>query len=210
MERPPALKVTIQEILQGSIKQEDPNQPWYVLTLSGEKAYRASLMATVLNIEKVGSIGNVVIDDGSGRIIVRFFEETPLFFMLAIGKCFLIIGKARVYNEEKYISPEIMKEISPLWLRHRALELSLRIAHPKNITEPVEEEKIEGELAIVESALFPSQRILGLIKELDQGRGVLIEEIVHKSTLKETEQLLQNMLEKGEIFQIAPGRIKTL
>ena len=211
----PAVKVTISEIVQGVIKQEDQSQPLHILTPSGEKVYRCNIMATILNLEKVGSITNVLIDDGSGQIIVRFFEEVSPSIKLAVGKCFLLNGKARIYNEEKYISPEIMKEISPLWLKARALEVAKRKSITPLLVETVEKEEVaKEEIAkeeiTAESSLFPSQRILGLIKELDQGSGVLVEEVIHKSSLKETEQLLQAMLEKGEIFQIAPGKIKVL
>ena len=209
-QRYPAVKVTISEIVQGTIKQEEQNQPLYILTPSGEKVYRCNIMAAILNLEKVGSITNAFIDDGSGRIIVRFFEEVSPSTKLAVGKCFLLIGKARVYNEEKYISPEIMKEISPLWLKARALEVAKRKSIAPLLVKTVEKEEVAEEEITAGYSLFPSQRILGLIKELDQGSGVLVEEVIHKSSLKETEQLLQAMLEKGEIFQIAPGKVKVL
>ena len=57
---------------------------------------------------------------------------------------------------------------------------------------------------------LPIQKIIHLITELDKGDGVFIEEIIEKSTLNETEKLIQNMLENGDIFQNYPGKIKVL
>ena len=49
---------------------------------------------------------------------------------------------------------------------------------------------------------------LPLIKELDPGEGVPIEVIIEKSDLEDAEKLLKKMLEKGDIFQNQPGKVK--
>ena len=38
----------------------------------------------------------------------------------------------------------------------------------------------------------------------------MMEEIISKSPLNNTEQLLEKMLESGEIFQNSPGKVKVL
>jgi len=63
---------------------------------------------------------------------------------------------------------------------------------------------------MVEEEVLPVEKVMNLIKELDKGQGVLIEELIERSPLKETEVLLTKMLEKGEIFQNAPGKVKML
>ena len=74
----------------------------------------------------------------------------------------------------------------------------------------IETEEIEEMIKLPETVGLPFQRILGIIKELDNGDGARIDDIIEKSPLKETEDLLQKMLEKGEIFQITSGKVKVL
>ena len=147
-----------------------------------------------------------------------------------MGNVVLIIGKLRTYNQDKYISPEIIKKIDPQWLKIRAIELKDNfIKNDKNINlkqeeketikiieekqEFKDEKEIKKEKEInpvdIEEDL-PIQKIIKIIKELDNGDGVFIEELIEKSTLNETEKLIQNMLENGDIFQNYPGKVKVL
>ena len=224
--RPPAVKLTIQDILASTIHQDNQDLPLYLLSLKGEKVFRLNIMATILNIERIGSISNILIDDGTGKIILRFFEDNKLINNLAIGKCINVIGKARIYNEENYIAPEIVKGVSLWWLKGRSLELrplefsssvetkiapNQRLLNQKKIEEKKESVIKEEEVSCsAELELLPNQKVIRLIKELDQGEGALIDEIISNSSLKDIEQLLDKMLEKGEIFQITPGKIKVL
>ena len=61
-----------------------------------------------------------------------------------------------------------------------------------------------------EEFALPSQKIMGIIKELDKGSGAFIEEIIERSPLEETEKIIEKMLESGEIFKNMPGKIKAL
>jgi hypothetical protein len=156
----------------------------------------------------------------------------------------------RQYNQEKYLTSEIVKKLDSSWLKLRKTELhekfsllpeakkedeiqkgkeifaSLPEIKPLKATlfeekgviplkeglkddEVIEEEEILEEV-VEEKVLLPTQKLLLLIKELDQGNGVLMEEVLSKSPLNDTEKLLEKMLEKGDIFQNLPGRVKVL
>ena len=55
----------------------------------------------------------------------------------------------------------------------------------------------------------PKNKILKLIKGLDKGNGVSIEEI----TLKDVEgvdKIVDSLLKKGDIFELKPGKLKVL
>ena len=58
--------------------------------------------------------------------------------------------------------------------------------------------------------LLPYEIISKLISQLDKGEGVMIEEILEKSPLDKTEELIEKMLENGDIFQNMPGKVKLL
>jgi len=228
--RSPAVKTTIKNILQGTYLQEKDNEPNYLLTTDNQKIYRLNLMAIILTKERVGSITNFLVDDGTGSIILRSFEENVLYDKLDVGDSVLIIGKTRTYNQEKYVSPEIIKKINSDWLKLRAIELKdlilklnltkteiKKISTPYVVASEISEERIdevdiftEEIKEVDDQPLLPIEKILKLIKDMDQGQGVLIEEIIASSKINDTEKMLERMLEKGEIFQNSPGKVKVL
>lgn len=200
-ERQVAVKTSIKEIKEGEYKVEEGWTPNYLLTKKGEKISRVNIMAVVLDKEDNGAMTNLVIDDGSGTIMARSFEEIKNIKEIQIGEGVLVIGKVRLFNNEKYLSPEIVKKIDRRWLKIRALELNKE----KTKEETVKEE-IEGEG-------FPDlieKKVIDLIKKLDQGEGALIEELKEKLMINNTDEMIEKMLEKGEIFQNLPGRVKVL
>ena len=211
-----AIKITIKELLEGEYKQENEENPNYLLTVDQRKIFRLNLMATILDKEVQGNVTNFFLDDGSSQINLRFFETNTILDKLKIGDIVLVIGKLRIYNQEKYISPEIVKKIDSGWLKVRALEIKKNVKQePVAIKEEIKEqneiiEDIEEEKPNKEIEILPIQKITSLIKELDQGEGVMVEEIISKSSVNDTEQLLEKMLENGEIFQNSPGKVKVL
>lgn len=202
-ERQIAFKLRIKEISEGDYIVEEGWKPNYLLTKKGEKVSRVNLMAVVLDKEENGPITNLILDDGSGKILVRSFEEIKNLKEVGIGESLLVIGRIRIYNNEKYLSPEIIKKIDKNWLKVRALELAKEVP-PEEAPEALLREEAE------ETLPTPNQKILNLIRELDKGEGALIEEVKESSPLDYTEELLEKMLAAGEIFQNLPGRVKVL
>lgn len=220
-----AIKTPIQTLLLGDYIREKEQEPNYLLTKEQEKIYRINLMGVVLTKELQGSITNILLDDGTGKIVLRYFEENKILTQLNIGDALLVIGKLRSYNQEKYISPEIVKKIDHLWLKLRALEfkkknknnLNNQNKFPTNEKEEKQNKsalksnkKISEESIGEKTDILPMQKLINLIKELDRGEGVLIEDIIANSYLTNTENLLEKMLEKGDIFQNSPGKVKVL
>ena len=204
-----AIKILIKDILEGYLTQEN-NEGLTFLQTTSKRIHRINLIGVVVKKEKTGSITNVFVDDASGKIVIRFFEENKSTEKISVGDVIVVVGKIRSYQEEKYISPEIVKKVAPLWLKVRSLELSLSEEKESKEDLPIEKVEEEKVLEKKEVSLLPFQKIAKLIKELDQGEGVLIEEIIEKSSLQETEQILDKMLETGDIFQNLPGKIKVL
>ncbi|MBU0456519.1 MAG: hypothetical protein ABH824_01755 [Nanoarchaeota archaeon] len=259
--RHPAVKTTIKRLIVGEYVQENDFSPNYLLTKDDQKIYRLNIMAIIVNKESQGSITNILVEDGTEKIIIRSFEENKNIDGLQIGNVILVIGKLRIYNQEKYISPEIIKKIDISWLKLRLLELDefkklkskdminiikeekngekdkenkinenskiliketiklqekndmifekkiekkTKEENQQNIEEDIIEENIEID------KLLPVQKLSKLISELDKGNGVPIEEIIEVSPLEKTEELLEKMLENGDIFQNMPGKVKVL
>ena len=204
---PGAVRLTIQNILQGTYVQDSEQNPNYLLLENNLKVYRINLFAVVLDLQKSGSLTNILVEDGTGKIVVRFFEEQKSLTRLTPGSVVLIVGKLRMYNQEKYISPEICKQISPLWLKVRSTELNKQKLNGNPLL-PQKEQNVNA--SSVEETALPATKIINLIKQLDSGKGADMGEVMEKSPLQNTEQILKQMLERGDIFQITPGKVKVL
>jgi RPA family protein len=204
-ERQVAVKLRVNEICEGNYVVEEGWKPNYLLTKKGGKASRVNLMGVVLDKEENGAITNLVLDDGSGKIIVRSFEEIKNLKDIKTGEGILVIGRIRVYNDEKYISPEIIKKIDNAWLKVRGLESKEEVVIGEKKKEVKEETEDKEE--IFEPV---NKKILDLIKELDKGEGALIEEVKEKLKINNTEEIIEEMLKRGEIFQNIAGRAKVL
>lgn len=203
-QRQVAVKTVLRQIIESALIQP-ANESIYLLTPQEQKIYRVNIVGTILNKEIIGAITNVLLDDGTGQIILRTFEEdTPLKNMI-IGDTIRVIAKPRSYNQEKYLSPEIIKKIDYLWLKIRKLELQLPSSNLSGKM-LISEEVAKGE----ETKDLPRLKILQTIKELDQGSGVVIEELIEKVPFQQGEIIIEKMLESGEIYQISPGRVKVL
>ena len=90
------------------------------------------------NIVRVNIIGNVIdkyessgekkfcfatIDDGSGQIKLKSFgDDIEKLKNIIQGQTVLVIGTLRNFNNETYISPEIIRESDPRYLLVRKME----------------------------------------------------------------------------------------
>src|SRR3989338_6470980 len=145
IERQVAYKVRIGDVLKGTYQkgtQEfDPN---YIITQEGLKLARTNLIGVVVAKDE-GTTLNISIDDGTGKINVRSFEQLP-FPLCTIGNIVTIIGKPRVFGNEKYILCEVCKIIQdPRWVELRKLEWVKTLPSSNTEQPEVVEEEIKNE-----------------------------------------------------------------
>ncbi len=217
-QRLPSTELCIREIVGSSYVQDEVSAVNYLLTVNKKRVMYINVVGNILRKEAVGSITNFWIDDGTGQIVVRFFEEHKKAKELDVGDIILVIGKPRVYNEEKYISPEIVSKVNPSWLKVRSLKLQKNNTivsgdFPASPAVKVNESEIKEEIIGEkedQKGVLPVEKMVKLIKELDKGIGAPIEEVLEQSPLVDAEQILKRMLESGEIFQNSPGKVKVL
>ncbi len=115
-QRKPAIHTWISEISSGSIVQQE-DQPSVLLLQNGIQLERTRIYGTVV------STGELVVDDGTGSILVRAFDANV---QLPIGTFVLVIGKPRIYNNEPYILGEIVKKIDEKWLEVRKKQFPIK------------------------------------------------------------------------------------
>ena len=138
------------------------------------------------------------LDDGTGRMEIRSFDNPNIFSGVAIGDIALVIGRPREYGNARYITAEIVRQIkNKRWLEVRKLELN---SQPAAKEEKTAEETPESNSAPVYKA----------IKELDKGEGAETLSVIKEASHPEAEKIIQHLLKEGEIYEIAPGRLKIL
>jgi len=206
--RATARKVTIALVNTSTFIKEQGEEQNYILTNTKEKITRITIVGIIVTKELVGTVTNILLDDGTDKIILRCFEYTKTIDTLHIGDPLLVIGKVREFNDEKYLAPEIIKKIDPLWLKVWSIERggknldSIKYEHQVDI----KENHIENS----QPPILPFEKILHLIKKQDKGEGVAIEQVIQESTIENTEEIIEKLLEKGDIFQNSPGKVKVL
>ena len=196
IKRQPAIKLKVNDLINGKYKKEEGWKPNYVTTSFG-RVSRVNIIAVL--ISKNPEQNSFLIDDGSASINVKSFEEKN--FDVNIGDVVLVIGKPKEWNSQKYILPEIVKKIDDKrWVEIRKKELGDR-------NEVIVEDKVEIEEEIFES---PYQKVLDIIKGLDSGEGADYQEVLAKARLPDGEKIITSLLEQGEVFEIRSGRLKIL
>ena len=197
-----AYKVRVKDILDGAYVKEEGWKPNYI-KVGENKVSRVNLIgAIVLKID--GS--NIVLDDGSGKIPLRVFENNVFFENADIGDAVLVIGKPREFGSEKYVMPEILRKVEDTaWIGVRKNELMLKNA---SSTEDQKEETTEE--VVEEVKEDPHEKIFNLIKKIDKGEGADIEEIISSSKDIDVEKIISRLLENGEVFEVKHGKLKVL
>ncbi|MCB9358534.1 hypothetical protein H6503_01260 [Candidatus Woesearchaeota archaeon] len=207
-ERQTAKIVSIKEISTGKYLKQEGWEPNYILTRSNEKVSRANVIGVVVTVPENSS--SAFIDDGTGKIELRSFDGGPNFSNITIGDILIVIGRPREYNNEIYINAEVIRKIENKgWLEFRKKEIALKNLHAgediEQENEQVKDENVEPQ-KIEEIDLIDS--LLMKIKELDKGEGCNIEEL--GETFENADDIVSQLLLRGEIFEIAPGRVKVL
>ena len=218
-----AHKSQIAEILNGTYVKEDGWLPNYIDTGS-KKISRANLMGVLVSKDADPQSGAVtlLLDDGTGRISLRFFDFSQGF---AVGDIVNVVGRPREFGSERYVVPEIIKKVTnPKWIELRKLELTKTKqeeitakreekkteAHQATSRQTVTEEGLEVEDEDLSDSTNPLSKVFEAIRSLDSGAGVGFDEIIVKTRIDDVDAPIKRLLEQGDIFEIKPGRYKVL
>lgn len=195
--RATAYKLRIGEIFKG--KQIMDGERFSFLELGDRKIARVNIVANV--VEKYSSEEkqyiSLTIDDASGQVRIKIFGDDVLRFSgIEQGDSILVIGFLRVYNNEIYITPEIIRKQDPRYLMVRKLEFD------KSAPEPVDNKKI----------IAVADQIIQKVKIAEPEGGIAIEQIIND--LKEDagliNQEIRKALEQGILYEPRPGLVRYL
>ncbi len=199
-----AYKLRIGDILIG--KPILVQEKFQFLELGDKKIVRVNIIGNI--VDKYQSEGEkkyifLTLDDGSGQIHLKVFgDDSEKFKEVKHGETALVIGIIRHWNNEIYISPEIIKEQNPKYLLIRKLELEKhRLESSDN--KPLAKEQIKA----------LKDRILDKVKNSEKDNGIETEKIAAEIIDVSPEiinQEIQKLLEEGMIFEPRPGKVRYL
>ena len=216
-QRQTAYKVQVKSILKGDFIKQEGWKPNYIIDEYGRKISRINLIATIVDVPESQDTFNyygIILDDGTGTISARVFEDQERLKKFSLGQMINIIGRIREYGNERYIIPEIIKKIDDSgWIDLHNKEITLLkktlIEKPKeDLPEIVVEEDIVKKPDTIH--IDTSEKILSAIRNLDKGDGADIDEVIEKCSIDGCEGLVNSLLLEGDIFEIKPGRLKVL
>jgi len=198
-----AYKLRIGQILKGSpkITTNDSRERFNFLELGDKKIVRVNVVANVIDkfiSEGEKRFATLTLDDATGQINAKTFGEgVNQFENIAQGQTIMIVGMLRVFNNELYILPEILKEIDPRYLLIRKLEIEK--SNPK---QPVKTEQI----------MEVKDQIISKIKEEEKNEGIDTEKLATEIQADPSlvNQEIKKLLEEGRIYEPKPGRVRYL
>ena len=174
------------------------------LELGDKKIVRVNILGNI--VDKYESQGDskysfLTLDDGSGQIRLKSFgDDSEKLKSFNQGQTVVIIGILRNFNNETYISPEIIKEQNPKYLLVRKLEL--------------EKDRLEKLPVLAKDQIFAvKDKILDRIKKAEEEGGVEVENIIleiREASPEIINQEILKLLEEGIIFEPRPGRLRYL
>ena len=122
-----AYKVWISDILNSNFMKDETSAGY--IKINEVVVSRVNLIATVVyKADQEQNLSSVMIDDGTGKILLKSFENFAAFSKVDVGDMILLVGRIREFSNEKYIMPEILKKLNDIgWMIVRKLELKDRI-----------------------------------------------------------------------------------
>jgi len=123
-----AQKCRIKDIVCGKYVSSVGVGSGYVLLEDGREVSSVHLLGTVVNsyVSDDGKYGFVVLDDGTGMIRVKVFQDTGAIRKVKKGDIVDVVGRLRQYNDEVHIFPEFVKMVDdPNYETLRKIEFAL-------------------------------------------------------------------------------------
>jgi len=170
------------------------------LEIEGRNTVRVNIIGNITDKyiqEGEKKFGSITLDDGSGQIKAKSFgDDVDKFNDLNLGDTLVLIGLVRSWNNEIYLTPEIIKKKDPSYLLLRKLEIESNL--PKSL------DKVQVSVM--------KDKIIEMVKEAESSGGVDIEKII--LALKEhpdaINQEIKRLLEEGMVYEPRPGKLRWL
>lgn len=226
-QRQTAYKIWIGDLLKSNLALD--GERFSFVEVARKKIFRVNIIANVIdkykseNPEK--SYAALTLDDASGQIRVKTFGiDTQKITDINIGDTILVIGQLRYFNNELYITPEIIKHLDEKWLLVRKLELEEEYGVLSKENLPIEEKPVRnaGEMVVTEEKLGDEQEqgkkanesvkesILSIIRKNDGGIDVDTLIMSVSNPVPDVNAAIADLIEDGRIYEPRPGRLRSI
>jgi uncharacterized protein len=193
-----AYKLRVGQIFQGSPKFE--NERLLSVELNNKDVVRVNIIANITDKfvqEGEKKFASITLDDASGQVKAKTFgDDISKFSDLNQGDTILVIGLLRSWNNEIYITPEIVKKKDPSFLLIRKLEVEAK--QPKTLDK--------------EKTIELKDKIVQMVKSSEEEGGIDIDKIILE--LKESPEIInqeiKKLLEDGTAYEPRPGKLRYL
>jgi len=226
-ERQVAFKLNINQIVNSVYEKREGWNP-NVLLIGNIEVSRVSVVAVVVS----SSSKRLTIDDGTANIEVITFDETDLSGNKS-GTPILIIGRVREWQNKRFIAPEIIKQVDKEWLEVRKKELAImNDIYEINNTATIQNSNKLSEINLTNSNFLESMNQNIKTEEINFNnnsetnvttkRISTIDVIKFIQTNEEQEadydglldkfgkEVIDKLIESGDVYEIKPGKLKVL
>ncbi|MBI4020293.1 MAG: hypothetical protein HY367_03090 [Candidatus Aenigmarchaeota archaeon] len=208
MERQTAKKVGIRDITEGEWIKREGLEPSFIITQHGEEVARARIMGTVVTrfVADDGNFASITVDDSTDTIRVKTFQTAKPVEKTAVGDLVDIVGKVRVYNNEVYMIPEVVRKVA---------DANEELLRRLDINRKLSKMKASGKSRTSAADKMKQREQLrkDVIKLLEKNReGMTFEELIASVNLPEeaVEPVLNDLLAEGICYEPTPGRIRKI
>ena len=227
VERVPAVICDLKRLLEGLYVEMPGWEPNYVIIDERLKVSRVNVIGVITLVDTQGGGARYTLTDGTGDIALRSYEGSEP--RAKPGDLVVVIGRPRVYQNEIYLVPEVIRTIDQNWVNHRKRQLELLDDERSNLaileipeTQVTKEssaahapavEKKDSSKQTPEEPSSDTERIYAMIESLDSGDGVDLSDVLMKAQsdgIENAEKAIHHMLEMGDIFEIRAGKLKVL
>ncbi len=193
-----AFKMRIGDLLVG--KPLIDGDRFRALELGDKQVVRVNVIANI--IDKYVQEGEkkyavITLDDASGQLKAKAFgDDTVKLEGFSQGDTVMVIGLLRSWNNEVYLTPEIIKKKEPAFLLIRKLEV----------------EKTKPKMLEKSELVQLRDSILASVKENEANGGVDIDKMI--LNLKAAPDVInleiKKLLEEGMVYEPRPGKLRYL
>gem|GEM_PF-1927074 len=233
-DRPTATVLTAATLHQGTFQSGEGWNASGVLLPDGRTVHIVDLVGTLVSSD-AGSMGwGAVLDDGTGKITLRR-SQPPQGNSFPPGTPVRVLGRPREYNTERYLQVDVIKPLTQqsqvsyfvlrreLFTQTSASPTSASLSTPATtpthvppsvvqvpVSPTVQPETMRAPPKETHPVDTPRAKIITLIRELDKGTGADIEDVIALSRLGDAQDIIQTLIERGDVFEVRPGRLKII
>lgn len=191
-----AYKCIIKDLVSADYVQNQTPHPSYV-SLYGKRVRRVNIIGIAVQVRK----HDIVIDDGTGSIVIKVFTDETATQDFKIGTVVQCVGRPRAHNGGILLGAEIVSILdSDKWIEARKHEIERLYTREKN----------GADAEVPETVVNTSQILLQTIEELDNTSGAPVDRVIQKSEVEDAEEQIEALINEGEIYEVKPGYVKIL